>query len=332
MQGAGGSVVIRGVGAYVPERVLTNDELEKIVDTSDEWIRSRTGIRERRLAGEAELTSDMALAASRRAIERAGVELSAIDAVIVATVTPDMPFPSTASLLQARLGLRNVPAFDMQAACTGFLYAMEVARGLVASGMARNVLVAGAEKVSCILDWTDRNTCVLFGDGAGATIIGRSDRPNIGIRHTILRSDGSLQNILKVPGGGSLCPASAQSLADGKHFIQMSGREVFRHAVRNMGDAARDVLAEAEVDPGSLRYVVSHQANMRIIEALAHRLGIGIERFPVNLDRYGNTSAASIPLVLDELVSENRVSPGDELLLVSFGAGLTWGASLIQWT
>lgn len=327
----GPSCIIKGVGAYAPERVLSNDDLSAMVDTSDEWIRTRTGIRERRIASEREATSDLATEAGRRAIEQAGLSPQEIDLVLVATVTPDMAFPSTACLVQGKLGLRHVPAFDIEAACSGFLYGLEMATSMVNSGAYQNVLLIGAEKLSTIVDWTDRTTCVLFGDGAGACVVGVSDDPGFGILGTSLGANGSEADLLKVPAGGSRTPLTAENVGSRLHAIQMQGREVFKSAVRVMEQAALDQLAANGVRSDEVAWVVPHQANIRIIESLSERLRLPMSKFAVNLERFGNTSSASIPIALDEAVRDGRIQHGDYLLMVGFGGGLTWGASLVKW-
>ncbi|HEY8498017.1 MAG TPA: beta-ketoacyl-ACP synthase III [Limnochordales bacterium] len=328
--GSGLRVGIWGTGSAVPERVLTNFDLERMVETSDEWIRTRTGIRERRICGEATATSDLAVEAARRAMEAAGVGPDEVDLVVVATVTPDMAFPSTANLVQDRLGLKGAAAFDLAAACSGFLYAMDVAASAVHAGRARRALVIGADCLSKITDYTDRSTCVLFGDGAGAVVLGPV-REGYGILASQLGSDGSLGHLLYLPAGGSRRPASERTVAERLHYIKMSGNEVFKIAVRTMGDAAEAVLRQAGLGVEQVRYLIPHQANIRIIEAAARRLGMPEERVVVNIDRYGNTSSASIGLALDETVRAGRVADGDVLLMVAFGGGLTWAATVLRW-
>ncbi len=325
------SVVIQGTGSYAPTKALTNEDLAKIVDTSDEWIFSRSGIRERRIAAADETASTMGTKAARIAIEDAGLQPADIDIVIVATITPDMPFPSTACLVQSQLGVGKAVCMDIEAACSGFLYIMEVASGLLMTGRYRHALVIGTEKLSSILDWQDRTTCVLFGDGAGAAVLSLSDEPGAGIVDFKLGADGSNSDVLLMPGGGCAIPASAQSILDRQHFLKMRGKEVFKLAVRVMSQAATEILEQNGVTPDQLVCVIPHQANMRIIEALSSRLQIPIERFFLNLDKYGNTSAASIPIALDEAKRAGRLQKGDLLLLVAFGAGLTWGAALLRW-
>lgn len=308
-------VGILGTGSYVPERVLSNKDLEQMVETNDEWIVSRTGIRERRIAAEGQTTTDLAFHAASRAIEAAGISPDAIDLVIVATITGDRPFPSTANRLQERLGLGKVVAFDLQAACSGFIYALSMANAYIASGQCRHALIVGAERLSSITDYTDRNTCVLFGDGAGAVVLGpvSDDR---GFRSFELGSDGS---------GGELL-----TLND-KGCITMNGREVFKFAVRIMGSAAEEALAKAGLAKSDIDLLVPHQANIRIIDAALERLELPADNCMINLDRYGNVSAASIPLALDEAVRDGRIHTGDCIVLVGFGGGLTWGASVLIW-
>jgi 3-oxoacyl-[acyl-carrier-protein] synthase-3 len=321
---------ITGVGSYVPEKILTNADLEKLVDTSDEWIVTRTGIKERRLAAADEFTSDLAAKAALRAMEMAGVTADQIDLIIVASITPDMPFPNTACLVQQKIGARRIPAFDIEAACSGFLYALEVGQSFITARTFETVLVIGAEKLSSITNWTDRNTCVLFGDGAGAAIL--QSRPlSHGLLTTALGADGSKAELLSMPGGGSRQPASAQTVADGLHFLRMDGKETFKNAVQAMCSAANEVLARCEIDITKIKCVIPHQANRRIIDAVGQRLGATPEQLFVNLQKYGNTSAASVAIALDEAVRSGRVARGDLILIVAFGAGLTWGAAIIEW-
>lgn len=321
---------ITGVGSYLPERILTNADLEKMVETSDEWILTRTGIRERRIAADSEFTSDMAAEAARRAMQRAGVTADQIDLIIVATITPDMPFPCTACLVQQKIGARRAAAFDLEAACSGFIYALEIGQQFITSRTYETVLVIGAEKLSSIIDWTDRNTCVLFGDGAGAAIL--QNRPNShGLLTTCMGADGTKADLLSMPGGGSRCPATAKSVDARLHYLRMDGKETFKNAVNAMCQAAGEVLRRCELDIRRVKCVIPHQANQRIISAVADRLGAEPEQIFVNLDRYGNTSAASVAIALDEAVQTGRVTRGDLVLLVVFGAGLTWGAAVIEW-
>lgn len=328
------SIVIAGTGSYTPDKVVTNDDLAKIVDTSDEWIRTRSGISQRRFAASNEAVSDMACIAARHAIDAARIQQDAIDLIIVATMTPDMPFPSTACLVQSKLKLPGVTAFDMQAACSGFVYAINTAHSMLLSGNYKNALIIGAEKMSGILDFEDRSTCVLFGDGAGAVILSAkpaSEGSNVGILGGLEGADGSNPGLLQQPGGGSAMPASVESVNNRQHFVKMNGKEIFKLAVRVMGQASVDIINKFGHRSDDLDLVIPHQANMRIIESLAKRLNIPMEKFYNNLDRYGNTSAASIPIALDEALRNGRIKPGNLVLLVAFGAGLTWASTLIRW-
>jgi len=326
------STVILGTGSYAPERVLTNAELAKMVDTSDEWIFTRSGIRERRIAAENEAASDMGVQAAQRALADAGLKASEIDLVVVATLTPDMPMPATACFIQHKLGVPPATAcFDVSAACSGFLYALDTACAMVGSGRYHRALVIGTEKLSSIVDWKDRTTCVLFGDGAGAVVIGASNEPGQGLVGTKLGAFGESANLLWIPGGGSVAPTTAASLAAGDQFLKMKGREVFKFAVRGMEEAARDILEQHQLTADHISLVVPHQANLRIIESIAQYLALPLDRFFVNVERYGNTSAASIPIALDEARRAGRIKPGDLTLLVAFGAGLTFGSALVRW-
>ena len=324
------SVVIEGTGSYTPNTIKTNSDLAEIVDTSDEWIFTRTGIKERRIAANNESPSDMGAAAARRALEAAKLGASDIDLVIVATITPDMPFPSTACLVQTKLGIKDAVCMDIEAACSGFVYIMEVAASMLRSGRYRHALIIGTEKLSSILDWEDRTTCVLFGDGAGAAILGPSDTPDIGLLDFKLGSDGAQGDVLYMPGGGSANPAALDSINDRLHFLKMRGREVFKLAVKVMEQAAQEILEQNGLEPDQLSCLIPHQANLRIIELLSSRLNVPMGRFYLNLEKYGNTSAASIPIALDEAIRSGRTVPGDYTLLVAFGAGLTWGAALLK--
>ena len=326
----GRSCSITGVGSYVPDKVLTNADLEKMVDTSDEWITTRTGIKERRIAAPNQATSDLATNAARRAMEMAGVTAEQLDLIIVASITPDMPFPNTACLVQQKLGARRIPAFDIEAACSGFIYALEVGQSFVTSRAFETVLVIGAEKLSAITNWKDRNTCVLFGDGAGAAIL-QNRALSHGLLATALGADGSKGDLLSMPGGGSRNPASLQTVADGLHFLRMDGKETFKNAVQAMCSAANEVLARCELDITKIKCVIPHQANRRIIDAVADRLGATPEQLFINLHKYGNTSAASVAIALDEAVRSGKVQRGDLILIIAFGAGLTWGAAVIEW-
>ena len=324
------SVVIKGTGSYTPTTIKTNDDLAEFVDTSEEWIFTRTGIKERRFATEGENTSHMGTEASRRALSNAGIIASDVDLVIVATITPDMPFPSTACLIQTQLGVSNAVCMDIEAACSGFLYIMEVAASLIKTGRYQNALIVGTEKLSSILDWEDRTTCVLFGDGAGAAVLGPSDRPQTGLLDFKLGADGANGEVLFMPGGGSANPATGASIDNRLHFLKMRGKEVFKLAVKVMEQAAKEILKQNGLNSDQLACVIPHQANLRIIELLSSRLEIPMDRFYLNLEKYGNTSAASIPIALDEAFRDGRINSGDLVLLVAFGAGLTWGATLVR--
>ena len=321
---------ITGVGSYVPAKVLTNAELEKMVETNDEWIISRTGIRERRLAAADEFTSDLAASAGAIAMERAGVTAEQIDLIITATITPDMPFPSTSCLVQRKLGAKRAAAFDLEAACSGFIFGLEVAQQFIMSRTYDTVLVIGAEKLSSIVDWQDRNTCVLFGDGAGAAVL--QNRPNAhGLLTAVMGSDGEKSDLLFMPGGGSRCPATAHSVESRMHYLRMEGKETFKAAVQAMQTAAQEAMRRCEIDITRIKCVIPHQANRRIIEAVGERIGATPEQLFINVDKYGNTSAASVAIALDEAVTSGRVQRGDLILLVVFGAGLTWAAAVIEW-
>ena len=322
---------IAGTGMYVPERVLTNADLERMVDTTDAWIVERTGIRERRIAAPGQASSDLALIAARRALEMAGVDAGDVDQIIVATITADRPLPSCACDLQPKLGATKAAAYDLSAACSGFVFGLGVGRSLIGAGLADTVLLVGVEELSCIADYEDRNTCVLFGDGAGAAVL-RPCEPGEGILSVSMHSDGGHGNILEVPAGGSLAPATAETVAQRGHFVKMQGRELFKLAVRGMEDSMRAALAQAGLSPADLELVIPHQANLRIIEAARERLELPPEKVIVNIDRYGNTSAASIPISLDELVRAGRLKPGDAVGMMAFGGGLTWGSVVARWT
>ncbi len=326
----GRSCAIAGVGAYVPARVLTNADLEKMVDTTDEWITTRTGIKERRIAAKDEFTSDLAAKAAQRAMKAAGVTGEQIDLLTVATITPDMVFPSTACLVQQKIGARRAAAFDLEAACSGFIYGLEIAQQFIMSRTYDTVLVIGAEKLSSIVDWQDRNTCVLFGDGAGAAVL-QNRTTSHGLLTAVMGADGGKAELLHMPGGGSRCPATADSVAARLHYLRMEGKETFKHAVQAMLNAAQEALRRCEVDISQIKCIIPHQANRRIIDAVGERLGAKPGQMFVNLDRYGNTSAASVAIALDEAVSTGRIQRGDLILLVVFGAGLTWGAAVIEW-
>ncbi len=322
--------ILRGFGSYVPDQPVDNTELSKKVDTSDEWIRTRTGIHQRRFAPSTQATSDLAFHAAQRAIADAGISHDEIDLVIVATITPDMAFPSTACLLQNKLGLGKVASFDIEAACSGFLYALDIADGMLTTGRYQNALVVGAEKMSSILDWEDRSTCVLFGDGAGAAILSKQGKgpKMLGF---YCGADGSNPSLLCQPGGGSKCPASLSSIETRQHFLKMNGREIFKSAVRVMESASRKLLDDLGYTVEQVDLVIPHQANFRIVESLSQRLEVPLDKFFCNLEKYGNTSAASVPLAFDEARRAKRLKEGDLGLLVAFGAGLTWSSTLFRY-
>jgi 3-oxoacyl-[acyl-carrier-protein] synthase-3 len=321
---------ITGVGSYVPERIVSNADLEKLVDTTDEWITSRTGIKARRVAAVDEYTSDLASNAAQKAMAMAGVLPEQIDLIIVATITPDMPFPSTACLVQQKIGAYRAAAFDIEAACSGFIYALEIGQQFIMSRTHNTVLVIGAEKLSSIVNWTDRNTCVLFGDGAGAAIL-QNREDSHGLLTAFMGADGQKADLLSMPGGGSRCPATKESVDAGMHYLRMDGKETFKNAVQAMQSAAQECLRRCEIDITQIKCIIPHQANRRIIDAVGDRLGATPEQVFINLDKYGNTSAASVAIALDEAVCSGRIVRGDLILLVVFGAGLTWGAAIIEW-
>ena len=329
------SCSIIGTGSYIPERVMTNDDLSKIVDTSDEWITTRTGIKERHIAADNEATSDMATKAALKALESAGVTAEEIDLIIVATVTPDMFFPSTACFVQKKLGAVNAVCFDISAACSGFLYALQTARHYINSGTRGTALVIGAEKLSSLINWKDRNTCVLFGDAAGAVVVRRAESGDTSapgrVLSTVMGSDGNLADLLKVPGGGSACPMTPENVESRPNTIHMEGRETFKHAVTRMCQAAEQALQLAGLQTADISLVIPHQANARIISAIADRLGLPEEKTFMNLQKYGNTSAATIPVALDEAHRQGRLQRGDVVLLVAFGGGFTWASTVLLW-
>jgi 3-oxoacyl-[acyl-carrier-protein] synthase-3 len=314
----------------LPERVITNFDLEKMVDTSDEWIRERTGIRERRVASEEEVASDLAHEASVKALQMAGLSPKDIDLIIVATVSGDMPLPSTACILQHKLDATKAAAFDINAACSGFIYALAVADAFIKSGIYRNILVVGTEVLSRFTDWQDRTTCVLLGDGAGAVVLTPSNN-EYGVLSIKIFADGSMWDLLHIPAGGSKMPASEETVKNRLHFIKMRGNETFKVAVRTLEKLVIETLKENGVKSSELALLIPHQANMRIISATAKRLGLSLDRVMLNLDKYGNTSAASIPIALDEAARQGKIKEGDYILLEAFGGGLTWGAALIRW-
>ena len=324
------TVSIIGTGSYVPERVMTNADLEKMVETNDEWIASRTGIRERRIAANDEATSDMAAKAALAAMEDAGIKGEEIDLIILATITPDHFMPSTACLVQTKIGAMRAACFDISAACSGFLYAIEIAQQFITSHTYNTILVIGVDKLSSIVNWKDRNTCVLFGDGAGAAIL-RHRAHGHGVIATRMGSNGNLAELLSVPGGGSACPITAENAHLELNYIKMEGRETFKHAVTNMVEIEKQVLDDAGLKSSDLACVIPHQANLRIISAVAERLDVPLERVMVNLDRFGNTSAAAVAIALDEANRTGRMKVGDYVLLVVFGGGMTWASSVIQW-
>ena len=324
------TVSIIGTGSYVPEKVLTNDDLSRIVDTSDEWITTRTGIKERRIAAKDEQTSDMATKAARKAMEQAKISPKDINLILVATATPDMLFPATACFVQKKIGAANAACLDVSAACAGFLFALEIGQQFITSHTYDTVLVIGTDKLTSITNWTDRNTCVLFGDGAGAAILAHRGGSH-GVISTHIGSDGSFSDILFMPGGGSRCPITRDNADLNLATIHMTGKEVYKQAVTAMISAAQKALDDAGLSIDDIACVIPHQANLRIIEAIADRLGIPLEKFMVNLDRYGNTSAAAVAIALDEANRSGRIKPGDYVLMVVFGGGLTWAGTVLEW-
>jgi 3-oxoacyl-[acyl-carrier-protein] synthase III len=325
---------IAGTGSYVPERILSNADLEKIVDTTDEWIVSRTGIRERRIAAEGQATSHLAAEAAKRALEQANIDPTTVDLIIVATISPDTYFPATACYVQSILGAKGAVAFDISAACSGFLYAMQLARHFINSGNRKTAVIVGAEKLSGMVNWKDRNTCVLFGDGAGAAVLVKkeeSDTAESGVLSTVLGTDGTLTDILSVPGGGSALPITPENADQALNTIHMQGREVYKHAVTRMCESCEIAIERAGLKPEDIAMVIPHQANLRIIEGILTRLKLPMERAFLNLEKYGNTSAAAIAIALDEANRTGAIKKGDAVLLVVFGAGLTWAASVLRW-
>ena len=326
----GRTVSIVGIGSYLPERVLTNADLEKMVNTSDEWITTRTGIKERHIAAPDQASSDLGAEAARSALADAGLTADQVDMIVLATITPDMGFPNTACFVQAKIGAVNAFCFDVEAACSGFLYALEIGRQFVSTGSMETVLVIAAEKISSILDWQDRTTCVLFGDAAGAAVLQAHGAAH-GVMASVLGSDGTLAELLMLPGGGSRHPATEETVRQRLHYMKMAGREVFKHAVTNMVRAAKDALVRSGLGIEDIRWIIPHQANLRIIDAIGERLGVTREKLVVNLDRYGNTSAATIIVALDELAKQGKLQKHDKVLMVAFGGGFTWGASVVEW-
>jgi len=324
------NVSIVGIGTYLPERVLTNAELEKMVETTNEWIVTRTGIKERHIAADNEATSDLGAKAAVRALENAGVSAEQVDMIICATISKDMVFPNTACFIQKLIGAKNASCFDLEAACSGFLFAVETAKNYIANGSINTALVIGAEKLSSITDWHDRGTCVLFGDGAGAVVMQAKDNSR-GIIDTIMKSDGNLTDLLCIPAGGSRQPTTIKTIEDRLHYMKMSGNQVFKHAVRCMCDTGVELLSRNNLTIKDIACVIPHQANMRIVSAIAEKLGTTLEeKFYINLDKVGNVSGASVPLALDEAMKCGRVKKGDLLMFVVFGGGFTWGATILE--
>jgi len=324
------SAILSGTGRSVPDRILTNADLEKLVDTSDDWITTRTGIKERRIAADGEGLSKFASEAGRRALEAAGVAPEEIGLLVLATVTPDMPIPATACTIQHDLGCVNACAFDLAAGCSGFIYAQSVAKQFVLSGRCDHALVIGAELLSKYLDWTDRTTCVIFADGAGAVVLSAGEPPR-GVLASAMHSDGSMVDFIHMPGGGSLHPPSQDMIDNRLQYIKMKGNETFKIAVRRIEEVCREVLEETKLTPGDVDWFIPHQANSRIITAVGKRLEMNDDRCFINIERYGNTSAASIPIALDEAVRAGKLEPGQIVLMAAFGAGLTWAASVVRW-
>jgi 3-oxoacyl-[acyl-carrier-protein] synthase-3 len=324
------TVSIVGTGVYLPERVVTNDDLAQIVDTTDEWIYTRTGMKERRIARDDQATSDLASEAAKVALEDAGISAEEVDLLIVATLSPDMFFPSTACFVQEKIGAKNAFCYDLGAACSGSLFAIETAKAQIASGAVDTALVIGAEKMSTFVDWSDRGTCVLFGDGAGAVVL-QSTGAERGIMNGVYGSDGSLANLLWTPGGGSRNPISHEMIDAGQQYLKMEGREVYKHAVKQMTQSALDTLDKNGVSADDIKCFVAHQANARIISAIGSRLNVQ-DRMFMNVEKYANTSAAALLIAVDEVAKSGTLNPGDLLLLVVFGGGFTWGANIVEWT
>lgn len=322
---------ICGTGHYLPEKVVTNRDLEAVIDTSDAWISTRTGIKQRHVAAENEASSDMATQAARRALESAGITAEQLDLIIVGTISPDMPMPSTAMFVQRNIGARrDCPGFDLSAACAGFIYGLSIADNFVRSGQAKYVLVIGVELLSRLVDWTDRSTCVLFGDGAGAVIIGPSDGER-GVMSTHLYADGSKIESLYIPGGGSRTPPSEAVLKNNLHLVHMTGKDVFRYAVRGLSASVKAALEANAMAPTDIDWVIPHQANIRILEAVQTRTGIPMERFFINIDQTANTSSASVPIALDHASRAGKLSPGQSLVFCALGGGIAWGSALVRW-
>ena len=329
-QGTEKAVGIIGIGSFVPEKILTNKDLEKIVDTNDEWISERTGIKVRHIVADGENTSDIAAKAAERALKDAGLTADDIDLIVVATATPDMLFPATACLVQNKLKAGKAAAYDLAAGCSGFMYAIVTASQFIKTGLYKHVLVIGAESLSRILDWTDRNTCVLFGDGAGAVVLGEVPE-GYGILGSNLGADGSGGDLLCLPAGGTSRPATEATVRERLHFVHMAGNEVFKFAVKVMGEAALNALEHAKIDTSEVDWLIPHQANIRIIQSAAKRLKMPMEKVIVNVDKYGNTSSASIPIALEEAIHDGRIKSGQVITMVGFGAGLTWASAVMRW-
>ena len=324
-------VTVAGTGSYVPEKVMTNNDLAKFIDTTDEWITTRTGIKERRIAADDQATSDLATEAAKKALEQADITGEELDLIIVATISPDTLTPATACYVQHNLGSTKAIAFDVSAACSGFLYAMSIASDMIASGAIKNALIIGAEKLSAFVNWSDRNTCVLFGDGAGAAVLKPATENTGKILSMEIGTDGSQTGILNIPGGGSGCPTTPDNVEEKLASLSMLGREVFKLAVNAMKKAAEKVITEANLTPDDIAQIIPHQANLRIIDAIADRVSVPNEKVFVNLDKYGNTSAAAVAIALDEAHRAEKFKRGDNIVLVVFGAGLTWAAAAIEW-
>ena len=322
---------ITATSRYLPKQIMTNYELEKMVDTSDEWIQSRTGIVERRVVSEGETTSDMCTIIAEELLERSNTDPNEVDVIIIATVTPDMPTPATASLVQNRIGANNAWGFDLSGACTGFIYALDTGSRLIESGKYKKVIVIGSDTMSSILDYTDRNTCVLFGDGGGGVMLERAKDSDSGVIDSILRTDGSGSDYLKIPGGGSLHPASYETVDQHLHYIRQDGQVVFKYAIKGMADISEEILKKNNIDSKSISLYVPHQANKRIIDGAAQRCGFKDDQVYININKYGNTTAGTIPICLDEAKELGRIKDGDLILLAAFGAGFTWGSMLVRW-
>lgn len=321
---------ITATGSYAPEKILTNLDLEKIIDTTDDWITERTGIKERRIASDSETSSELAYKASKKALDKVNIKADELDLIILATVSGDMPFPATACMLQNLLGAKKAAAFDISAACSGFIYGLSIADSFIKTGTFKKILLVGVETLSKFLDWSDRSTCILFGDGAGAAIIEPTDSDS-GVLSTHLYADGSLWELIHLPGGGGRYPTSERSIQNKQHYIKMKGNETFKVAVKILEGLLIDTFKKNNIDPSELSLLIPHQANLRIILATAKRLGISMDKIFINIEKYGNTSAASIPIALDEAIDSGRINKGDYVLLEAIGAGLTWASALIKW-